>query len=87
YAALASQPMAAAASPTQPTAASKPSADSLVKQARLQLAAARALGAPPSSLAEAERQIARAIADPGQARAALEQAERAFAAVSRPKAP
>jgi hypothetical protein len=86
YAALALQPAAAAKVPSQPAAAKKPSAESLVQKARLQVAAARALGAPPASLAQAERQIVRAIADPSQARAALEQAERVFAVARQPKA-
>jgi hypothetical protein len=87
YASLASQPSAAAKVTSQPSAAAKPSAQSQVLQARLQLAAARALGAPPLRLAQAERQIVRAIADPSQARAALEQATQVFEAARQPKSP
>ena len=62
-----------------PPSAPNPSAAELTRRARLQLAAARVLGADASELAEAERQVRRVGARPAEARAALERAERVLA--------
>ena len=56
------------------------SAAELTRRARLQLAAARVLGADATELEKAERQVRRVDARPAEARAALELAERVLAA-------
>jgi hypothetical protein len=56
--------------------AQRMAAESYIRRARLSLAAARALGAEPGVLAQAERRVREAGDRPAQARGALEQAER-----------
>lgn len=67
--------------------AQRMAADAYIRRARLSLAAARALGAQAAVLAPAERKIREAMSRPGDARAALEQAERALDSVRARNAP
>lgn len=70
YEALAPQLTAAGAPPSE------------LQRARLSLAVARALGAEPAQVEQAEQRLARAARDPKQTRGAIEQAERVLRAVS-----
>jgi hypothetical protein len=87
---LAQRPAEAEPAHTHTPVSQRTAADAYIRRARLSLAAARALGAEPAELAQAERRVREANDREGLARSALEQAERVLDAArrrSRPASP